>query len=93
MLYDVWRTNPKLLERYQVIQRRDIFKVGEMLASFVVTPRPRQETLFIGLFACSAQLDKQSKGRLDLIFGNEVSGFPSYKLPPTTGRLRWPTDH
>jgi hypothetical protein len=49
------------------------------LASFVVTPRPRQETLFIGLFAVRAAGEAKPDA-VDPIFGNDVSGFPSYKI-------------
>ena len=34
-LYEIWRTDPPLLERYQAIQKNDVFDVGDRLASFV----------------------------------------------------------
>jgi hypothetical protein len=34
-LYEVWRSDPKRLERYQEIQSREVFEIGEILASFV----------------------------------------------------------
>ena len=40
-LYDTWRTDRDRFEGYQRLQVRERFAVGELLASFVVTPRPR----------------------------------------------------
>ncbi len=53
-LYEVWRADPRRLERYQEVQSREVFEIGEILASFVVTPNPRRETLFIGLYSVKA---------------------------------------
>lgn len=78
-LYDVWRTDPQMLERYQTIQRRNVFNVGETLATFVVTPHPRQETLFVGLFAVR-EVGKAAQGAVDPVFGNDVSGLFSYNV-------------
>lgn len=49
-LYDVWRSDPTRLESYQAIQSREVFNVGDTLASFVVTPKPQRAALFIGLY-------------------------------------------
>jgi hypothetical protein len=47
--YSLWRAEDGRLELYQRIQRRDVFAVGQLLASFVATPM--NETLFIGLYS------------------------------------------
>jgi hypothetical protein len=51
-IYSIWKSHegPKLVEEYQAVQSRDRFPVGGFVASFVVTPPPRSETLFIGLY-------------------------------------------
>lgn len=69
----------RLLEEYQRIQHRKVFVVGELVASFIVTPRPRNETLFIGLYqvAAIAQCDD---GARDPIFGDVVSGMNHYRM-------------
>ena len=46
--YDLWRGGDGRLELYQRIQEREVFDVGDLIASFVVTPGG--DTLFIGLF-------------------------------------------
>lgn len=46
--YDLWKRDPALLERYQSIQSNEVFKVGNILASFVRTPMSK--TLFVGLY-------------------------------------------
>ena len=46
--YNLWRAADGRLETYQRIQRRKVFDVGGLLASFVVTPS--DETLFVGLY-------------------------------------------
>jgi hypothetical protein len=46
--YNLWRAGDGRLETYQRIQTRKPFKVGEFLASFVVTPS--KDTLFVGLY-------------------------------------------
>jgi hypothetical protein len=51
-IYAIWKSpgGQKLVEAYQEIQAHDRFDVGGFVASFVVTPPPRNETLFIGLY-------------------------------------------
>src|SRR5208337_1125336 len=46
--YSLWRRDPTLLEKYQSLQSKDRFDVGNLLASFVRTPSAR--TLFVGLY-------------------------------------------
>ena len=46
--YNLWRARDGRLETYQRIQRRKPFTVGDVLATFVVTPA--KDTLFVGLY-------------------------------------------
>jgi len=46
--YNLWRAGDGRLEAYQRIQKRKVFEIGCLLASFVVTPA--EETLFVGLY-------------------------------------------
>jgi hypothetical protein len=78
-LYETWRTKPRLLERYQAIQRRDVFRVGDRLASFVVTPQPWRETLFIGMFLVR-DVQRAAKGTTDPILGIDATGLYHYKI-------------
>src|SRR4051812_5385505 len=50
--YDLWRAGDGRLEMYQRIQKNDRFGVGNLLASFVVTPSG--DTLFVGMFRVNA---------------------------------------
>ena len=47
-IYNLWRAQDGTFELYQRIQGKKRFKKGDLLASFVVTPR--NETLFVGLY-------------------------------------------
>jgi hypothetical protein len=67
------------VEEYQRIQHRDVFRVGELIASFVVTPRPRSETLFIGLYRVKS-VGKCEQGSRDPMFGNNVAGMNRYEM-------------
>src|SRR2546430_17321628 len=51
-IYAAWRSanGRHLVEEYQRIQSRTVFRIGDVVASFVVTPHPRNETLFMGLY-------------------------------------------
>lgn len=46
--YNLWRAGDGRLETYQRIQSRNVFTIGDLLASFVATPLG--DTLFIGLY-------------------------------------------
>ena len=80
-IYAAWRSpnGRKLVEAYQQIQGKSVFKVGDFIASFVVTPRPRSETLLLGLYRVKA-VGRCQKGARDPIFGNDVSGMNRYNL-------------
>jgi hypothetical protein len=77
--YVLWRINKSQLELYQRIQTNTVFSVGDLLASFVVTPR--SETLFIGLYSVSA-LGVAPKGLMDPIGDFDVGGKNLYAIQP-----------
>jgi hypothetical protein len=80
-IYAAWRSpnGRHLVEEYQRIQSRRVFRVGDAVASFVVTPRPRSETLFIGLYHVVA-VGKCEPGARDPIYGDDVAGMNRYDL-------------
>jgi len=80
-IYAAWRSSKgrHLVEEYQRIQARRIFRIGDAVASFVVTPRPRSETLFLGLYHVTA-LGKCEPGARDPIYGTDVAGLNRYDL-------------
>ena len=47
-LYEAWRNDRSTFERYQSAQKRDMFDVGDLLASFIVTEA--RKTVFVGLY-------------------------------------------
>jgi hypothetical protein len=81
-LHEIWGKSPRLLERYQAIQSRDAFDVGNRLASFVVTPRPRNETLFIGMFVVRG-VQRAAAGATDPILGTDAMGHYQYRITRT----------
>lgn len=80
-IYAAWRSpnGRRLLEEYQRIQSRRVFRVGGIVASFVVTPRPRAETLFVGLYQVTA-IGTCKPGARDPIYGDDVAGMNRYDL-------------
>jgi len=48
--YNLWRAADGRLETYQRIQKRKVFHIGNLLASFVATPT--DDTLFIWAIPC-----------------------------------------
>ena len=46
---------PERVESYQAVQARDVSPPGGFVASFIVTPAPRSETLFVGLYKVLAR--------------------------------------
>lgn len=80
-IYTVWKSRggPELLEEYQAVQAREVFEIGGFVASFVVTPAPRNDTLFIGLYAVRG-VGKCEVGQRDPISGADVSGYYRYEL-------------
>lgn len=80
-IYGVWKLpdGPRRVEEYQSIQKRDVFKVGEFVASFVVTPPPRNETLFIGLYKV-ASVGTCEAGTIEPMTGIDATGFYEYGM-------------
>lgn len=75
--YDLWLARDQSLERYQQIQTKEKFTVGDWLATFVVTPFG--ETLFVGIYHCSA-LGVAPDGTIDPLGGHDVSGLHHYSI-------------
>lgn len=80
-IYAIWKSpgGPELVEQYQAIQKPDRFEIGGLVASFVVTPPPRNETLFIGLYEVMAQAECEAGSR-DPITGIDVTGLHRYEM-------------
>lgn len=77
--YNLWKAKDGRFETYQRIQRRQVFKVGNRLASFVATPTG--ETLFIGLYSVVG-IGKIPLGLIDPIAQDDVdiSRFKFYDI-------------
>jgi len=75
--YNLWRANRRQLELYQRIQEKLVFSVGNLLASFVVTPSGA--TLFIGLFSVDG-VGTAKPGLIDPIGGHDVGGMNLYEI-------------
>jgi len=75
-IYSIWRSPERreIFEEYQRLQGKARFDVGKILASFVVTPPPRNETTFIGLFRVMAASEKLLNLR-DPIYGTVFDGW------------------
>ncbi|MEZ4554399.1 MAG: GIY-YIG nuclease family protein [Dehalococcoidia bacterium] len=90
-IYAAWKRRDGAFEAYQRIQRRDRFRVGDLLASFVVTLD--SSTLLAGLYAVRAAA-VCPEGTVDPLLGTDASGFQLYeleydeRLSPYEGRLR-----
>jgi hypothetical protein len=80
-IYAIWKSpgGPEQVEEYQAVQARDVFDVGGFVASFVVTPPPRSETLFIGLYKVHA-LGRCEAGERDRILGTDITGHYRYQM-------------
>jgi hypothetical protein len=80
-LYETWRSEPHRIEAYQQIQSRQVFAFGDIVASFVVTPPPRRETLFIGLYLVTG-MGIVPEGTVDPVGGDDVGGLFRYEMKP-----------
>ena len=80
-IYAIWKSpgGRELVEQYQAIQERDRFEVGGFVASFVVTPPPRSETLFIGLYQVLARGQCEAGSR-EPFTGIDVTGLYQYEM-------------
>jgi hypothetical protein len=77
--YNLWLSDPAGLEKYQQIQKRKVFKVGDFLASFVVTPN--SETLFVGLYRVN-DIGIAPPGTIDPVLKADRAGLHLYDITP-----------
>lgn len=75
--YNLWLSDRSLLETYQRIQKRKVFKIGGLLASFVVTPKG--ETLFVGLYRVN-DIGIAPPGTFDPVLQVDRSGLHFYDI-------------
>lgn len=80
-IYQIWKGpgGQAMVEDYQATQSQNVFPVGGYVASFVVTPPPQTETLFIGLYQVRRP-GKRPAGWRDPVIGEDVSGLKCYDL-------------
>jgi hypothetical protein len=80
-IYAIWKSpgGRELVEQYQAIQKQDRFEIGGFVASFVVTPPPRSETLFIGLYEVLARGECEA-GRREPFTRSDVTGRYLYEM-------------
>ena len=70
-IYATWRQGDlgrRRFEEYQRGQSREVFKIGDLLASFCVTPKPRRDTVFVGLYRVNGV--KEVTRAIDPIYGH-----------------------
>lgn len=75
--YDLWRAGDGRLETYQRIQKKEKFKAGDHLASFVVTPSG--DTLFVGLFHVRG-MGIAPQGTIDPVNKEDRTGLHLYEI-------------
>jgi hypothetical protein len=74
-LYEVWRSGPsglELIEGYQAVQSLKRFQIGDLLASFVVTPS--RDTLFIGLYHVTG-IESETRELTEPIYKHQFTGW------------------
>jgi len=76
-LYEAWRNHRDSFERYQSAQSRNVFPVGALLASFVVTEA--RKTVFVGMYRVDS-VDACPSGSVDPLLKQDVSGQFMYQL-------------
>lgn len=76
-LYEAWRNDRDAFEDYQSVQRKNRFRVGDLLASFVVTEA--RKTVFVGLYRV-AGVDTLPAGSVDVLVRHDTSGHFKYDL-------------
>lgn len=76
-LYEAWRTDRDAFEDYQAIQGRDVFPVGDLLASFVVTESGK--TVFVGMYRVD-NVGTCPPGSIDPLLKHDTSGLFRYDL-------------
>lgn len=75
--YSLWRAAPIDFDRYQSVQSKAVFTVGNQVASFVRAPSG--DTLFVGMYDVEA-LNVAPEGFIDPISGAVVAGLNLYSL-------------
>ena len=76
-LYESWRKDRAAFEDYQRVQSRNVFRVGDRLASFVVTEAAK--TVFVGLYRVDG-VDTAPPGSIDALLNQDTSGQFRYDL-------------
>jgi hypothetical protein len=76
-LYEAWRNDRYASENYQRVQSRDIFRVGCLLASFVVTEA--RKTVFVGMYRLD-DVGTCPPGSIDALLSRDMSGHFRYDL-------------
>ena len=71
-LYEAWRNDRSAFERYQSVQQRNLFDVGDRVASFIVTEA--RKTVLVGLYEV-AGITTCPVGTVDVLTGGDVSGY------------------
>lgn len=75
--YNLWLSDKAGLEKYQQIQKRKVFEIGGLIASFVVTPRG--ETLFVGLYRVN-DIGIAPPGTIDPVLQADRAGLYLYDI-------------
>jgi hypothetical protein len=76
-LYGSWRNDRDAFEDYQSVQSRDVFPVGDLLASFVVTDA--RKTVFVGMYRVVG-VGTCPPASIDALLKQDVSGQFKYDL-------------
>jgi hypothetical protein len=75
--YNLWLAADGRLEIYQQIQSREVFEVGGLLATFVVTPT--NDTLFVGLYGVHG-VGAAPPRTIDPVLQTDRAGFHLYDI-------------
>lgn len=78
-LYEAWRNEREAFETYQSVQRKDVFPVGGLLASFVVTDTGK--TVFVGMYRIDG-VSPCPPGSIDPLLTTDTSDQYRYALQP-----------
>ena len=79
--YNLWRAGDGRFELSQRIQKREVFTVGDLIASFVATPT--DNTLFIGIYRVNGK-GIAPEGTIDPSNQNDQVGLLLYDIQPET---------
>lgn len=76
-MYEAWRNDLDAFERYQSVQSKDRFPVGDLLAGFVVTEA--RKTVFVGIYRVD-DVGLCPQGSTDALLKHDISGHFRYDL-------------